>query len=606
MAQQRKLTRKQRAVALANLAKARRARFKKNRTGIKRFGKNRGAKIKVKTVSERARRSRRRNPINPIVRRHKRKSRKGTLHHVTRHWRKSAKRVAAGKKAAQTRKARAQGSVSERRRNPISKAAAKKRAKKAAATRRRNAKKMTHAAKTRTHRKGTRSKASYKEAAKRAAATRKRRAGIKARKRMSPEARRADAHARLQSRRLRQIKAGTGKSAYEKKMEAAGYAYERRRRNKRKGRRNPLPLAMNPMRRRRRHAHRMYNPLPNPMSNPSGLISKLLGFGLGYVLADVADRYTATHPLKVTGTTVTDQPAQGQIYDSEANLLPIWSNYYRLGAAAGAIALPLILSRMFARQTMQLAAVGAVVRTVGKVLTDGVTMLAPNDTTNTLMRLYGGELAAQQKMGVANTNTLPSSPPATFAGVPRRLAGPAPRLLAAAPGQRQVRTLGDCAGAGVSGVVQTDPLASNIAYLQANGLQPMSPWACCSADDGSNTSLSPYFPVPMGNSPALAVPSGSTGGGNGSGSGGGGGGGSGSGSGNGGGPTNVWQNNGNGTYSWVPSGSASGSGGGGMPAVMTDPSPMPGGGGTTTGVPTTSAPATPAPPTYQFNPTNPQ
>jgi hypothetical protein len=242
----------------------------------------------------------------------------------------------------------------------------------------------------------------------------------------------------------------------------------------------------------------MYNPLPNPMSRPVELIQKLLGFGFGYLVADMADRYTATHALTVaTDGTITDAPKQGEIYDSEATLLPIWSNTNRLMGAASAIAAPMILGQFIWKETMSLVAIGAVVRTVGKALNDGVVALTMPTAKNpnfspppAVLRLYGGEAAAAQRLVIAQTVTPTAAPPATFAGVPRLSAPrlPAPRQLPSAQVAR-LRTLGDACGAQAPIVI--DPLVATQSFLRGSTPNAFNNWGQGGGDDDC------WYPMPL-------------------------------------------------------------------------------------------------------------
>jgi hypothetical protein len=192
------------------------------------------------------------------------------------------------------------------------------------------------------------------------------------------------------------------------------------RKRRRRIRRNP---AME--RRRHRRHHRRRNPLPNPISGMMEFVGGVLGVGAGFGLASLFDRIAITHALSSTSQ---DAPAQGQIYNSEALLQPIWASWQRLAWAGGAIVAPLVLARFVHTHTgvksfLQLMGFGALGRTAGKAVDDAV---AATMTSNiTVQRLYSGEIAATAKMNAANLAALPPAPPATFAGLPgqRRTVG---------------------------------------------------------------------------------------------------------------------------------------------------------------------------------------
>jgi hypothetical protein len=178
-------------------------------------------------------------------------------------------------------------------------------------------------------------------------------------------------------------------------------------------------------RRHRRHHHRRRNPLPNPISGVMEFVGGVLGVGAGFGLASLFDRIAITHALSTTNQ---DAPAQGQIYNSEALLQPIWASWQRLAWAGGAIVAPLVLARFVHTHTgvksfLQLMGFGALGRTAGKAVDDAVAQTMSSNVT--VQRLYSGEIAATAKMNAANLAALPPAPPATFAGLPgqRRTVG---------------------------------------------------------------------------------------------------------------------------------------------------------------------------------------
>jgi hypothetical protein len=248
------------------------------------------------------------------------------------------------------------------------------------------------------------------------------------------------------------------------------------------------------------------------MTQPMELLSKLAGFGFGYLLADGVDRYAATHALTTDATgNVTDTPAAGQIYDSEAVSLPIWSSPMRMGMNAAAIALPFLLSKYFAKEFMLHAGIAAVVRTVGKAATDAVAQYAPTNATT--LQLYGDRVAANARLAQA-TNGLTSAAAGTFAGVPRRrqmAATPAPKRLAA----RRIGDDGTSTDCPTESALMTDPLAQAMAQTDQwlpsagkcgcdNGFNPMTAGVIDipTSGDGSSTWFMDYPPLP----PPVSIP----------------------------------------------------------------------------------------------------
>jgi hypothetical protein len=478
VAKKRKATRKQLAALRRGRMKAARGRYKVKRTGLRRYRKKgQKRKIKVLTVSNRARR------VGA-----KRKS----------GGRKSPKRAAAGRKAARTRK-----------RNKAARAAAGRKGARKTARRSRKRNPIPNPVK---HKSAKRKSPKRVAAAKKAARTRKRNAAAKAtpaarrtRKRISVRVGKKRYVCKPRRRRARSgapeeqtgdyrhdVPEGYSRSRKKKRKsrrgrDAKGHFLPKRRKGRRK---NPLP---NPVRRRRgrrsnysdgrlarrtrsgkirhyypRKRNPFPNPIPNPMSGPMEFISAVFGVGFGYVLASALDRYAAGHALTTVNGTLMDAPAAGQIYDSEAPMLPIWQNWQRLAFAGGAVAAPLVLAGVVsggARQALALVALGALVRTAGKALEDGI---ATAGTTQPLIQqLYAPEIAAANRLATAGTATaLPQAAPNTFAGLPRGYRG-----IAAAPArQLGMGDAGDCGCPPTSMI--TDPVADRNAFMQGMD-QPM-------------------------------------------------------------------------------------------------------------------------------------
>ena len=376
----------------------------KRRTKAKRSGKRRG----------------KRNPLNPIARAGtKRGARKAARTRAA----KKAKRSRAAKKGHRARKAgKARKSGKRKSSARVGKSTKRSRAaKKGARTRKRNAAMRSAAAKKgarKAKRKGGKRKSPRKSKArkhsKRSAAS-YRKAGRKA----------------ARTRARRRNASDPTKSSYS----GTGSDYSESRRRRRRGKRkNPIAKA------RRRHKRR--NPIarsgklfgvrnPIPLEGGLDFFSGVFAVALGYIFAAGADRFGSTHALTSSNAQggYVDAPAVGQIYNSEATSLPIWSSGMRIAFNALAIAAPLGLSAFIKdkgpKSFFQLMAFAAIARTVGKAAEDGLSMALAS--TSFGLRLYAPEMAAQSKITGATTAALPAAAPGVFAGVPRTNA------LAAAP-----------------------------------------------------------------------------------------------------------------------------------------------------------------------------
>jgi hypothetical protein len=405
----RKLSRKARAAALKNLAKARRARKSKRHVKSTRRASRKASMPRKRRRSRKQIAAARQN----IKKAHAGKRRKKIC------------RRAAGKRGAAKRL---------RRRMPSMPRICKPKRRKA-----RRARKATHHV---GHRKSPKRIAAGKKAAR----TRKRSRGVK-----------------------------TEKMSHIDRYYATAMESPRRRRRRKGRRKNPVlanPIA-NPRRRRRTHHrrhhahharrhHRMRNPLPNPLTGTGEFVAGLFGVGSGFLLASITDRLAATHPLTTAAPGVfTDTPAPGQVYDSEATQLPIWKDPMRLGVAFVTIMAPGLITKYVVRGSKakafaQLATFGAIGRTVGKALDDGIAVLAagtgPLSTNMYAQRLYGAELAASSRLAQLKAGSGPlvgsaagtslTQPAGQFAGVPDSARG-----LAGTPSQYlspPSRMIGDC------------------------------------------------------------------------------------------------------------------------------------------------------------------
>jgi hypothetical protein len=297
----------------------------------------------------------------------------------------------------------------------------------------------------------------------------------------------------------------------------------RKRRSSKRRRKNPIaanPLP-NPRRRRRRshhrrrhthhrrHSSRMRNPLPNPLTGTGEFVSGLFGVGAGFALASMADRWAATHPLTTQAPGVfTDTPAAGQVYDSEATQLPIWKDPMRIGVALGAILFPGLLTRFVvkgskAKAFAQLATFGAIGRTVGKAIDDGIASLAagsgPLSTSEYAQRLYGAELAATSRLAQLKSGSAPlvaaaggsslQQPAGQFAGVPRGV-GQIPGGHLESPS----RMIGDCSPIDPMGNHDQGPLPP-FSFDRATGNDDgQSEFSCYTAGQENCCPLPPQLP----------------------------------------------------------------------------------------------------------------
>jgi len=394
MAKRRKLSKKARAAALKNLRKARRALKQKEHHG----------KTHRKTVRRKHRRAHAREASEMKRRRRRRKHR----HH--------AREAATEAKRPKRRRARkARGKTEHRRKRRVTakqRAAARRNIKKAIAGKRRK-------------------KACRRAAGRRGAAKRLHRRMPAYPKRCAPRKSRKKGRRRSKRKHHREAKTV--------RMEQQSFAFESHRR-------------------RRRHYRRRHNPLVNPLESPMEWASGVAGVGFGAVLAMVLDRAVATHALTANtpgndAAGYVDTPPTGQIYDSEAPALPLWQNPMRLAAAAGAIAIPGIISRFVGgagtKTFMELATMGAIGVTVAKIAADVVATVMP--TSGTALQLFGPEIAATAKLTSLSSGTSTQQTAGTFAGLPRRTMGQPQQRPAVGTGATPAaylgqpsRGLGDC------------------------------------------------------------------------------------------------------------------------------------------------------------------
>jgi hypothetical protein len=366
--------------------------------GIKQAWRARGRKIGMRVSKRKKSRGRKKSAFSRIN---------------TPRGRKSAKRVAAGKKAAATRRRNKRGGKSgsrrrtkramsmriPRRARKVYVVAAEKRKRKS----RSGSKRKSRSGSKRKSRSGGKRKSAKRVAAgKKAAATRRRNKVLRRGRKSS-------------STRIHRGR----KSALQKQLESEGYAYESRRSWR--------------SRRRRRHGA-----MENPLSGVELFVGSLFGL-TGFAIGDLTDRFIATHALTLKSAATTTTPAlyadNPPTTGSYAGLfnptaitspmnLPRWAN--AVGAPALIFTVAHFVKSPVARSSMQFFAFGYGVRGVGKGIMD---LMAKVTTSFGLgQRLYDGEMRAQVLKANSGSNQA-----AALANLPAAGLGQPTRQLAAAP-----------------------------------------------------------------------------------------------------------------------------------------------------------------------------
>jgi hypothetical protein len=268
-----------------------------------------------------------------------------------------------------------------RRRNPAA-------AEGAEMPKRRRTRRRSHAAAPRGWRKSRRSGKWYKKRRR----SRSRRRAAPKRRRVSAK-RRAAGRKAARTRRLRRAK--TSHMGYS----PSDYGSEGRRRRHRRHRRHHSGES--------RHMARMPNPTSGGMEFGAAIVGVMLG-GLATVLAD---RFTATHALTVSGTSVQDSPAAGQVYNYTAPVAAIWKNPIRLAVAGVSVVVPFIIAKMVkgngAKSFFQLWGFAALTVTVTKAGTDAAAMLLGAQTamSGIFPRLFAPEIDASNAADYVKTAT---------------------------------------------------------------------------------------------------------------------------------------------------------------------------------------------------------
>ena len=315
-------------------------------------------------------------------------------------------------------------------------------AKKAARTRKRN----------QAHRSAIARKAGKKGARCRKARTaksRKRNCAPRTKRRAAPRrSRRKTSGKRKNPKRVRAgRKAARTRKAKLRTYAPGDYGESPRRKRRRRSRKARESVAAAPRRRRRkarRHARRRttgrrrtsrrrhHVRAINPIAGAGEFGAALGGIILGVTAAVLGDRYAAGHALTAGATagSYTDQPAAGQLYNSNASLAPIWSSWKRLVVAGANLVVPFGASMAAKRhpktQTMfQTWFFGALAVTLGKVTLDVLPKVLGAKAVGA--RLLAPEIDAQNaRLAVGTTTTLPGyaltaggtgpTPPAAAAG----------------------------------------------------------------------------------------------------------------------------------------------------------------------------------------------
>jgi hypothetical protein len=248
-------------------------------------------------------------------------------------------------------------------------------------------------------------------------------------------------------------------------------AAPRRRRRRHHRRHNPVAAA--PRRRRRHHRRRRrHNPIVlethrrhhrrrrNPLSGKKDFASGVAGLVFGGLIACFAYRFASTNPVTATASKdgngniiYLDTPSEGRLYNVEAPLAPIWTNWKALAAAGAGVVVPFGISSFVkgagTKSFFQLAGFGALGFVGVKVVMDVATKFFGNTKLGT--RLLAPEVTAHNlalATGPKTTNQPMNSP--TMAGLPFGLGG----------GRRLpngFRTVGDAAGSSGNWLMSPPP-----------------------------------------------------------------------------------------------------------------------------------------------------
>jgi hypothetical protein len=155
------------------------------------------------------------------------------------------------------------------------------------------------------------------------------------------------------------------------------YSHEARRRSSRRRRHYAREFAGEARRRRgRRHSRRYRGALENPLSGMELAITILTG-SVGYMAAEIADRYMAIRKGAPGGGK--GMPLSLAVNDGKAPQLPMYKDWPRLLVAVGITGAPLVASAFIKsptwRSALQTMGIGAGLRTVGNILVGAAAQL---------------------------------------------------------------------------------------------------------------------------------------------------------------------------------------------------------------------------------------
>jgi hypothetical protein len=283
----------------------------------------------------------------------------------------------------------------------------------------------------------------------------------------------------------------------------------------RRGRR-VATVAAEPRRRRRRHhrarrkarkmhhrAHRRTAAMENPMTGVELFVGSVTGL-LGFLTADVLDRFLATHALVASTTTTagaaqtyTDTPPTSGDYAGLYNATAICApmDATRWLAGLGVAGVPLVIAHFVSaptgRAALQFFGFSAGLRIVGKGLIDMVAQLVQSNPIG--QQLYDGEMRAavlQQNQGNANATALASLPTAGLgrAPTPRQLGAGKPACAPCAakqgagyPSAPRQATMGasttPAATTPTTPTTQNQPPAATTTPVAASPTPPLAPTA---------------------------------------------------------------------------------------------------------------------------------
>lgn len=185
-----------------------------------------------------------------------------------------------------------------------------------------------------------------------------------------------------------------------------------------------------PRRRRRRHHvaearhhhHRRRHHARNPLSGTGEFIGNFFSALAGFLVADVVDRFSATHPLTAPttagGAMIDTPPTTGpyaNLFNPTAIAAPLWVSPTRMLVGGGVLLLfwggAGLIKTPGWKTGLTIAGYGAGVRILGKLAIDGLAAMLMTNPTG--QQLFDGEmranLLAQGQTTAQINNTLPSA-----------------------------------------------------------------------------------------------------------------------------------------------------------------------------------------------------